>query len=358
MKYAGLCFLVVSQCLIMVFSVVPSVPLKNSAVPGLIMPATGLGTGGYGMNPSVGYNGYPECWAERQFPDKKIGCGKYTKKALNEWIQVGGRRIDAGDNYGNEIEIGEVIKTSSVPRSELFVLTKVGILCPFGYNETLKCFTGVVSDLQLEYLDALLIHYPHPFNQNSEDPYCKPTSKLYNLTMCRLQTWKALVHIFEAGGAKAIGVSNYEIEHLEEIVSSGLPLPSINQCHFHPYGGSAQMPAVKYCQAHDIVFLGYSPLGVPDYHKYPGPDMHPTVLEDPVVLSIAAAHKKSPAQVIQAWLWSLGIPANPRCQNLTHMIENLNYFDIVITPEESNKLMGLHQDTCAEDPTWYECAKV
>jgi diketogulonate reductase-like aldo/keto reductase len=92
-----------------------------------------------------------------------------------------------------------------------------------------------------------------------------------------------------------------------------LPIPSVNQCHFHPYGGSAQMDKVKFCQAHDIVYLGYSPLGIPDWHKFPsGSGMSKTALEDPTILSIASSHGKSPAQVIMAWEWSLGIPVNPR----------------------------------------------
>eukprot|EP00463_Aulacantha_scolymantha_P006315 TRINITY_DN7942_c0_g1_i1.p1 TRINITY_DN7942_c0_g1~~TRINITY_DN7942_c0_g1_i1.p1 ORF type:complete len:171 (+),score=21.19 TRINITY_DN7942_c0_g1_i1:283-795(+) len=165
-----------------------------------------------------------------------------------------------------------------------------------------------------------------------------------------------MLNIFNAGTAKAIGVSNYENSHIQEIIDAKKPLPTVNQCHFNPYGGSAQMDKVKFCQAHDIVYLGYSPLGIPDWHKFPKP-MEPTPLRDPVVLSIADAHKRSAAEVILAWEWSLGIPVNPRCMNATHMAQDLNIYDITTSDEESAKLMGCHQDTCKEDPLFMNVRK-
>lgn len=359
MRYIGLFFLVMSQYTIVVLTAVPSILLKNAASPGLKIPAIGLGTAGYGNDPSVGYGGYPECWKEYDLAQKKtIGCGKFTTRAIGDWISIGGRRIDGANNYGNQKAIGKAIKASSVPRSELFISSKICMACPFGFKEALECFNTVITDLQLDYVDTLLIHYPGPFNTSSKDPYCDPASSLYNITMCRLETWRAVLQIFESGRAKSVGVSNYEKEHIEEIIAAGMKLPSINQHHFHPYGGSAQMALVDFCQANDILFQSYSPLGVPDWHKFPGPHMSTTPLKDPVVVSIAAAHKKTPAQVILAWQWSLGIPFNPRSQNKKHMVENMEVFDIVITPEESNKLMKLHQDTCLEDPDFYECAPI
>jgi len=331
---------------------VPMVPLKNTAVSGLKMPAMGLGMGGYGVNKKVGYGGYPECWAE--IP----GCGEFTERAVTEWLQVGGRRLDSANMYDNEKSVGKAIKASSVPRNDIFILTKVGPVFPLGFNETLTQFDKIKANLQVDYVDLLLIHWPSIDNSStpSKDPHCVRTSPSFNETQCRLDTWRAMLQIFNSGGAKAIGVSNFEIIHLQEFIDAGLSLPSVDQCHFNPYAGAAQMELVNFCKSHDIVFLGYSPLGIPDWHKYPGPHMASTPMLDPTVLSIAKAHGKSPAQVILAWEWSLGIPVNPRTMNSSHMIENLNIYNISITKEESDKLLGLHQDTCAEDPDYYECA--
>jgi len=329
---------------------VPMVPLKNAAVAGVTMPAMGLGMGGYGGDKSVGYGGYPECWEESS------GCGEFVEKAIGDWLKAGGRRLDSADSYHNEKSVGKAVKASGVPRSDLFILSKVGPSQPLGYNETLNQFAAIKKNLQTDYVDLLLIHWPKS-TAKTTDPACDHHSSSYNAKECRLSTWRAMISIFKSGGAKAIGVSNYDNSHIQEIMDAKMLLPSVNQCHFHPYAGSVQMDKVKFCQANDIVYLGYSPLGIPDWHKFPSPNMSSTPTKDPTILSIASAHGKSAAQVIMAWEWSLGIPVNPRSQNATHMAENLDIYDIKITADESAKLMALHQDTCEEDPHFYQCAK-
>jgi len=339
---------VLIQC---IDAAVPMVPLKNAAVEGLTMPATGLGLGGYGNNKRVGYGGYPECFAE------SAGCGEFTKKAISDWFAAGGRRLDSADSYGNEKSVGEAWRSSSINRRDLFILSKVGPSQPLGYNETLNQFSTIKANLQTAYVDLLLIHWPTS-RSRSTDPACNHGSPHFNEKDCRISTWRAMIEIFNSGGAKAIGVSNYENSHIQEIMDAKLLVPSVNQCHFNPYGGSAQMDKVKFCKANDIVYLGYSPLGIPDWHKFPsGSGMSSTPLKDPTILSIASAHEKSAAQVIMAWEWSLGIPVNPRSQNAKHMAENLDIYNITISSAESAKIMALHQDTCEEDPYYYECAK-
>jgi len=345
--HISILFIAATQCL---EAAVPTITLKNSAVSGVEMPAMGLGMGGYGTKKSVGYGGYPECWAELP------GCGEFTERAVKEWLDAGGRRLDSANMYLNEKSVGKAIKASSVPRSDIFITSKVGPVYALGYNETLNQFKQILANLQTDYVDLLLIHWPSalPPYPATTDPFCRHNSPTYDEKKCRLSTWEAMLVIFKSGAAKAIGVSNYENSHIQEIIDAKKPLPSVNQCHFNPYGGSSQMDKVNFCKAHDIVYLGYSPLGIPDWHKFPKP-MESTPLRDPTVLEIAAAHKRSAAEVILAWEWSLGIPVNPRCMNATHMIQNLNIYDIVITKDESDKIMSCHQDTCLEDPNYYEC---
>ena len=114
---------------------------------------------------------------------------------------------------------------------------------------------------------------------------------------------------------------------------------------------------ISYCARHQILLLGYSPLGVPDYHKFPTPALPANQLEHPDVLSIAAAHGITPAQVLLAWQWSLGIPANPRSMNKQHMMDNLAAYTlgIALNQTEMDTLNTQPQVTCEIDKSWYEC---
>ncbi len=344
---------------------VPSVALRNAAQPGLTMPAIGLGTGAYSDNP-LGYDVYPQCWVT------SAGCGAWVERAVSEFISVGGRRIDSANSYQNQVSVGNAlaaaIAAGNVTRGELFVLSKVGPSNPLGYNDSLAQFDGILRDLQTPYVDALLVHWPWESASKgnvtnnatvSTDPLCNRTSAAYSEAGCRLSTWRAVVDIWRSGRALAIGVSNYNVSHFEEIAAAGLPLPSLTQSPFHLYRSATQMDLVDYCLAHDIVFLGYSPFGVPDYKVYPtagGVLPAANQLQDPVVLAAAAAHGATPAQVLLAWQWALGIPANPRSMNATHMADNLAAYDLVLTQEEIDALSARPQDMCAFDPGWYECS--
>jgi diketogulonate reductase-like aldo/keto reductase len=339
---------------------VPSILLGNdrgTAQPGLMMPAIGLGTGAYSDNPAVGYNGYPECWASAP------GCGGFARRAVTTWIAQGGRRLDAANSYGDSADVGAAMAASGVPRADLFVLSKVGPSFPLGYNDTLSQFAAITAAMNTTYLDALLIHWPWPsaskgnVTQNatqSSDPFCNTTAlDTYDEKECRLSTWRAMLEIYFAGGAKAIGVSNYNVSHFEEIRAAGLPLPAITQSPFNIYLSAAQMDIASYCWRNGIVFLGYSPFGVPDYKKFPTPSLPAaSQLEDPVVLAIAAAHGATPAQVIIAWHWALGVPVNPRSMNAQHMADNIAAFGLTLSQSEIHLLSTRPQDMCSFDADW------
>lgn len=337
---------------------VPNVALHNAALPGLLMPATGLGTGGYGGNPAVPA---PECWS---IP---AGCGATVTAAVEAYLGLGGRRIDSADSYQNGAAVGAGIAASGVPREELFILSKVGPSNPLGYNDTFVQFQNITTDLDTSYVDALLIHWPWPSasqgnvsNQTipgeSSDVYCNQSSAVYDARQCRLNTWSALVDIFNAGGARSIGVSNYNVTHLEEIKAAGMPLPSIIQSPFHLYRSSSQMDVASWAWRNGVTFLGYSPFGVPDYHPFPTP-LFPAAnqLEHPDVLAYAAKYNVTPAQVLVQWQWQLGIPVNPRTLNPAHMAENLNAYGLFsLNLTEMGVLSGQTQNAC-EDDKWYEC---
>lgn len=335
---------------------IPSVPLGHASVPGLTMPAMGLGTGGYGPI-NLGYGKYPECWVEA------FGCGNNTARAVKTWLaDAGGRRLDSADSYFNQESVARGILESGVPRDELFILSKIGNTWPMGYNDTLTQFAGIQEKLGVDSVDALLVHWPTSKPNaldgwlESKDPVCNTTNAKYNEVTCRRDTWRAMVKIFNDGGAKSIGVSNYNQTHIEEIIADKQPLPSINQIHVHAYSLRTQKALIDYCQKQGIVVLGYSPLGIPDWHSFP-PPLAKTTLEEPKIQAIASTHNRTSADIILANLWQLGIPSNPRSMSLLHMQQNLAVFDIKLSAAEQDTIMGLPQDTCSIDGSFYECSR-
>lgn len=160
-------------------------------------------------------------------------------------ITIGGRRIDNADTYHNQLPVGVATKWSGVPREQLFVTSKVGSPLPMGHNDTLAQFAGIQAAGGWAHVDLLLIHWfscagtpvgPGTCPQStSTDPPCQFGRPTYNERECRLQTWRALLAIFASGGARAVGVSNFNSTHLQEIADAGLPLPAVNQIPFNIY---------------------------------------------------------------------------------------------------------------------------
>ena len=356
-----------SQLVIQVLSaaLIPSVTLGNergTAQPGLMLPAIGLGTGAYSNDPTVGYGGYPECFSSIS------GCGEFAERAVTEWLSVGGRRIDSANSYQDMDRVGMAMNSSNVSRGEIFLLSKVGPSQPLGFQDTLTQFQAILDSMGTTYVDSLLVHWPWPSASKgnvtnnatqSSDPLCNTTATTtYDEKGCRLSTWRAMLQIYESGKARSIGVSNYNITHFEEIRLAGLPLPALTQSPFHLYLSSSQMDILSYCWRHGIVFLGYSPFGVPDYKVY-NASLLPSSneLTDPVVTAIASSHAVTPAQVLLAWQWQLGIPTNPRSMNRSHMEENLAaYSALTLNQTEVHLLNTRPQDMCSFDSSWYECA--
>jgi diketogulonate reductase-like aldo/keto reductase len=142
------------------------------------------------------------------------------------------------------VAISSAITAGAVTRDELFILSKTGPSNPLGYNDTLAQFATMQAELQTPYVDLLLMHWPWDSKSqgnvtnnktSSTDPLCNHANSTYNEAGCRISTWRALVDIFNAGGAKAIGVSNFNVSHFEELRASGMPMPALTQNPFHLY---------------------------------------------------------------------------------------------------------------------------
>jgi 2,5-diketo-D-gluconate reductase A len=208
-------------------------------------------------------------------------------------------------------------------------------------------------------------HPAQTYIPKSSDPTCNMTNPLtYNEKDCRLSTWSAMITLFNLGLTRSIGVSNYNITHLQEIIDAGLPLPSANQVSFNPYNyRTGRSDLLAFCQKNNIQLIAYSPLGVPDLRQFPvehegkPTGMAPTLLQDPLISSLAKAYKRTEAQILLRWIYQLGIPSNPRSMNETHMIQNLDILSnpFTISDKDMMSIANLAQDTCKIDPDWYEC---
>ena len=283
----------------------PSVKLMNAAKDGLMMPVAGIGTWGYGIPGEV--------WND-----------DIAEKAVGQWLKLGGRRIDGSLGYGDQVGVGKAVKASGLQREEIFMTSKVN---PVEYNATLQQMDQILSDLQMDYVDLLLIHWPgSAFGTKSSN------------TKIRQSCWNALEYLYNNGKARAIGVSNFEADHIQDIVDLKSLLPSVNQVEYHPFWHEDDL--VDYCKKMNITFNSYAPLGTPDWGP-PTRGWDHSVLQDPTVVKIAKAHGCTPAQVVQQWEWSQGIVVNPRTMNETHMKENLTFFSVQLTSDDMKAISSI-----------------
>eukprot|EP01063_Lacrimia_lanifica_P008143 TRINITY_DN15275_c0_g1_i1.p2 TRINITY_DN15275_c0_g1~~TRINITY_DN15275_c0_g1_i1.p2 ORF type:complete len:364 (+),score=136.91 TRINITY_DN15275_c0_g1_i1:48-1139(+) len=326
----------------------PSVLLKNAAVEGVYMPAAGVGVGGYG-------DCVHTCQTQPQCFHSDV-CYENPYNAVANFLEVGGVRVDGAVSYLNNDAVGAAVNDAIAggrARSSIFLTNKVGTL-GLGYEAVKQQVQQVLADLKLDYVDLLLLHVPVS-KTHSSSPVCNYGGKRYDEVACRLESWRALEDAFEAGAARAIGVSNFNRTHLRELLAHAPRAPAVNQCPYNPHVAQLQAPLKAFCDEHGIVFNGYSPLGRPNQLVYPPSVGTRTLLQEPLLRDLAAAHNASVAQVMQAWSWTHGVPVNPRSSNRTHMAENVGWFDLALSQDELARIDAMAQDTCQKDPANYEC---
>lgn len=239
-----------------------------------------------------------------QVPDEQ------ADTAVAKALEVGYRSIDTAMIYKNEIGVGKAIKESAVPREELFITTKVWN-SDQGYENTLRAFDESLERLGLDYVDLYLIHWPTP----QYDKY--------------VDTYKALEKLYHDGRVKAIGVCNFEIEHLERLLKECEVVPVLNQIECHPY--LAQNELKEYCAKHNIFVEAWSPL-----------EQGGEVLKDEVIQKIAESHQKSSAQVVLRWHLQNNSIVIPKSVTPTRIEENINVFDFELTPNEMQEINQLN----------------
>jgi 2,5-diketo-D-gluconate reductase A len=226
-----------------------------------------------------------------------------TSALVGDGLTAGYRSIDTAAAYGNEAGVGEAIAHSGLDRAELFVTTKLPNT-EHGRAQALAQFDESLGQLGLDYVDLYLIHWPVP----SRDLY--------------VETWQALIEIAETGRARAIGVSNFNADHLERIIAETGVAPAVNQVELHP--GFAQVELREFHKRHGIVTESWSPLAQADRR----------VLEHPAIADAAATHGKSAAQVILRWHIQLGCVVIPKASSPQRQAENIDVFDFELSGEE------------------------
>ncbi|KXN91004.1 2,5-diketo-D-gluconic acid reductase A [Leucoagaricus sp. SymC.cos] len=247
----------------------------------------------------------------------RLGFGVYqiskaeTKASVLEALRSGYRHIDTAQLYKNEEEVGQAIKESDVPREQIYVTTKM-MSNGKDYDSASKAIDESLKKLQMDYVDLFLIHEP-----------------LAGANV-RHAIWRALVHAKQSGKIRDIGVSNFNINHLEEIKQAGLELPSINQIELHPL--DQQRPIVEWCDRHKIVVEAYCPLIRGQFNILP--------LQD-----LAQKYHKDPAQILVRWSLQRGFIPLPRSSKLARIHSNANVYGFELTSEDVASLDRLDKGT-------------
>jgi diketogulonate reductase-like aldo/keto reductase len=230
--------------------------------------------------------------------------------AVGKAFEVGYTSIDTAMIYKNERGVGEAIKNTTIPRENLFITTKVWN-SDQGYENTLRAFNESLEKLGLDYVDLYLIHWPTP----QFDEY--------------VDTYKALEKLYKDGKVRAIGVCNFEIEHLERLIKECEVVPVLNQIECHPY--LAQTEIKEFCAKHNIFVEAWSPL-----------EKGGEVLQDKVITSIAEIHRKTPAQVVLRWHIQNNTIVIPKSVTPSRIEENINIFDFELTADQMKEIDRLN----------------
>jgi diketogulonate reductase-like aldo/keto reductase len=267
---------------------IPALTLNN----GVTMPALGLGV----------FQSPPE----------------ETTAAVAAALEAGYRHIDTAAAYGNEREVGEAINASGLQRDEVFVETKIWI-SDYGYDETLHGFEKSAAKLGVDQIDLLILHQALPSD--------------FDRT---LEAYRALETLLADGKVRAIGVSNFMVDHLTRLLDRASVVPAVNQIEQHPYFSQADVQA--FGERHGILAQAWSPIGGITFYRDSG---HSSALEDPVIGRIAQAHGKTPAQVMLRWGLQHGRSVIPKSVRPARIAENLDVFDFELTTDEVAAIDGL-----------------
>jgi len=256
----------------------------------------------------------PDVTLNNGIPIPQLGFGTYqiepqdTEDAVRTALEIGYRHIDTAQMYGNEKEVGAAVRASGLDRAEIFVTSKLNNR-DHAFGDALTAFARTLDDVDLEYLDLFLIHWPLPTVGDF------------------IETWKALEEIYASGRAKAIGVSNFKPAHLERLLRETTVVPAVNQIELHPY--FAQDDVRAFGAGHGIATEAWSPIA------------QGKVLGDPVLAAIAERLDRSTAQVTLRWHLQRGDIVFPKSVTRERVEENFRLFDFALTPDDMAAVTAL-----------------
>ncbi|MCL2363986.1 MAG: aldo/keto reductase [Defluviitaleaceae bacterium] len=244
----------------------------------------------------------------------KLAEGEACMNAVKCAIEAGYRSIDTAALYENEKSVGQAIRTCGIPREEIFLTTKLGNPDQMNGN-IMEAFDASLSKLGLDYVDLYLVHWP-----------CAP----YHIS-----SWPIMEKILQSGKARAIGVSNYQPHHLDDIAQTSTVTPALNQIEMHPFFTQQSLRA--YCRTHHIAPQSWSPLG----GERP---VQEQLFAAPAITRLAAKYNKTPAQIILRWNIEHGVITIPKSANSARIAENIDIFDFALTVDEVAAIDALNRD--------------
>ncbi len=252
------------------------------------------------------------------YPMPSVGLGVYKisdedmTKVVNAAIDAGYRAFDTAYFYDNEASLGRALKDNGVDRKDLFITTKLWNDYQ-GYEKTFEYFNKSIENLQTDYLDLFLIHWP-----------CEADGLF-------LETYKAMEELYEQGKVKAIGVCNFNVHHLEKLMAQSSIKPMVNQIEVHPYFNQQELQ--EFCDRHDIKVTAWMPLM-----------RNRGLLDDPVIVKIAEKYHKTPAQVVLRWHLAHNRIIIPKSQTPKRIQENIDILDFNLELTEVAEIDALNRN--------------
>lgn len=236
------------------------------------------------------------------------GRGQETEQAVAEALRLGYRHVDTARIYGNEQDVGAAVRKSGLPREQIYLTTKLWN-DDHGYDAALRACDASLKRLGVDYLDLYLLHWP--------------------VRGKRLDSWRALEKLQADGKVRSIGVSNFMVHHLEELLGSAQVVPAVNQIEVSPFLQQREVRA--FCARHEIVVEAYSPLTRGER------------LDDPVVTAIADELSRTPAQVLLRWGLQRDLVVLPKSVHAARIAENAQLFDFALGPDQLRSLDALEE---------------
>lgn len=274
-----------------------------------------------------------------------FGLGTWLSKpgevgeAVLQALRTGYRHIDCAYIYGNEKEIGNALtfafENGIVTREELFITSK--LWNSFHHPESVEpAIRKTLADLQLDYLDLYLIHWPLVFRQGHDQ--ARSADDLLSTDEVPLaDTWKAMEEIKRKGLTRHIGVSNFSIKKLDELSKQSETKPEVNQVEIHPFFTQEKM--LRYCRENDIIVTAYSPLGSRHLIK-----TNESITQQQIIIRLAEKYNCTPAQIMLAWGMARGYAVIPKSVNADRIIENIGALNVQLTDSEVKLISSMNRN--------------